>query len=110
MAKGSDNPFPSVLMVKGAAPAAPAVGSIRIFTDSADGVVKAIDSAGAITLVQRPGLTVQDENVTLSSAVTQIDFQGAGVTATLGTGEVVVTIPGGGSGTTALSPYLLMGA
>jgi predicted GH43/DUF377 family glycosyl hydrolase len=39
-------------------------------------------------------LTVQDENSTVVTGVTQIDFQGAGVTATAGTGEVVVTIPG----------------
>lgn len=39
-------------------------------------------------------LTVQDENSNVSTAVTQIDFQGAGVTATSGSGEVVVTIPG----------------
>lgn len=39
-------------------------------------------------------LTVQDENGNVSTAVTQIDFQGAGVTATAGTGEVIVTIPG----------------
>lgn len=43
-------------------------------------------------------LTVQDENGTVATGVTQIDFQGAGVTATAGTGEVVVTIPGGGAG------------
>lgn len=39
-------------------------------------------------------LTVQDENSNVSTSVTQIDFQGAGVTATSGSGEVVVTIPG----------------
>jgi len=38
-------------------------------------------------------LTVKDETTTLSSAVTSIDFQGAGVTAT-GTSAVTVTIPG----------------
>lgn len=42
-------------------------------------------------------LTVQDENGNVSTGVSQIDFQGAGVTASAGTGEVVVTIPGGGS-------------
>lgn len=39
-------------------------------------------------------LTVQDENVDVATAVSQIDFQGTGVTASAGTGEVVVTIPG----------------
>lgn len=41
-------------------------------------------------------LTVQDENGTVATGVTQIDFQGAGVTAASVSGEVVVTIPGGG--------------
>jgi hypothetical protein len=44
-------------------------------------------------------LTVQDENGAVASGVTQIDFQGAGVTATAGTGEVVVTIPGASTST-----------
>lgn len=48
-------------------------------------------------------LTVQDENANVSTAVTQIDFQGAGVTATAGTGEVIVTIPGG-SGSSSNGP------
>lgn len=39
-------------------------------------------------------LTVQDENSNVGTGVTQIDFQGAGVTAAAGTGEVVVTIAG----------------
>lgn len=40
------------------------------------------------------GITVQDENANVATGVTQIDFQGAGVSATAGTGEVVVTIAG----------------
>lgn len=40
-------------------------------------------------------LSVQDENGTAITSVTQLDFQGAGVSAASGTGEVVVTIPGG---------------
>jgi len=39
-------------------------------------------------------LTIQDENVQIATAVPQLDFQGAGVTATSGSGEVIVTIPG----------------
>lgn len=51
------------------------------------------------TAAASASLAVQDENVTLSAAVSQIDFQGAGVTAALGAGgEIVVTVPGGGSG------------
>jgi hypothetical protein len=56
---------------------------------------------GRPTTVSSPALTVEDENGNVSTAVTQIDFQGAGVTATAGTGEVVVTIPG------AATPNLL---
>jgi len=41
-----------------------------------------------------PNLTVQDENTTVRSGVTTIDFTGGGVTATTGTeGEVIVTVP-----------------
>jgi hypothetical protein len=40
------------------------------------------------------GLTIQDENGTVATGVTQIDIQGAGAVATSGTGEVVITIPG----------------
>lgn len=43
--------------------------------------------------------TVKDEGSNLSTAVTSIDFVGAGVTAT-GTTAVTVTIPGGGGGLT----------
>lgn len=43
-------------------------------------------------------LTVQDEGGTVATGVTQLDFQGAGVTAAVGTGEVVITIPGGSGG------------
>lgn len=46
------------------------------------------------------GLTIQDENGNVATGVTQLDFQGAGVTATAGTGEVVITIPGGAGGAT----------
>lgn len=43
-------------------------------------------------------LTVQDEGSTLSTAVTTINFTGAGVTAT-GTTTVTVNVPGGGGAT-----------
>jgi len=43
-------------------------------------------------------LTVKDEGTTLSSAVTSIDFTGAGVTATNTGGAISVAITGGGGG------------
>jgi hypothetical protein len=59
------------------------------------GVTAADDATNDTTTVTIPGptLTVQDENSNVSTSVTQIDFQGGGVTASAGTGEVVVTIP-----------------
>lgn len=49
-------------------------------------------------------LTVQDEGVTLSTAVTSINFTGAGVTAT-GATSVTVNIPGGGGGSLTDGDY-----
>lgn len=65
------------------------------------GVTATDDATNDRTLVTIPGmtgLTVQDENGNVGVGVTQIDFQGLGVTATAGSSEVVVTIPGGGTG------------
>jgi hypothetical protein len=45
------------------------------------------------------GITVQDENGTVATGVTQLDFQGAAVTAASGSGEVVVTVTSGGGST-----------
>lgn len=46
MAKGSDNPFPSVLIVEGTEPAAPAAGRQRVYIDSTSHHLKRTDSAG----------------------------------------------------------------
>jgi hypothetical protein len=65
------------------------------------GVTATDDAANDTTTVTIPGdvgLTVQDENGNVATGVTQIDFQGAGVTAAAGTGEVVVTITGATTG------------
>lgn len=63
---------------------------------ASDGDTVVYDSASDKLVVGAPtaALTVQDENANVSTGVTQIDFQGTGVTATSGTGEVVVTVPG----------------
>jgi hypothetical protein len=59
----------------------------ELYLMDADGTEHAVGGSGG-------SLTVQDENSNVGTAVTQIDFQGAGVTAASGTGEVVVTVPG----------------
>lgn len=69
-------------------------------TGLADGTYVASVTGGVVTgLVAESagGITVQDENGNVGTGVTQIDFQGAGVSAAAGTGEVVVTIAGGSS-------------
>lgn len=62
----------------------------------ASGVKWAVASGGG------SALTVKDEGTTLSTAVTSIDFVGAGVTATNTGGAVSVTIAGGGGGGSSL--------
>lgn len=70
-------------------------GAHNVFTvNGASGVTKS--RLGSAFSTGSGSLTVQDENGNVATSVTQIDFQGAGVTASAGTGEVVVTIPGGG--------------
>lgn len=51
MAKGSDNPFPSVLFVEGTAPVAPSAGDQRLFIDSADHLPKIIDSSSNVSVI-----------------------------------------------------------
>jgi hypothetical protein len=66
----------------------------------ASGVKWAVASGGG------SALTVKDEGTTLSSAVTSIDFVGAGVVATNTGGAVTVTVAGGGGGTSSPIPKL----
>jgi hypothetical protein len=54
-------------------------------------------------------ITVKDEGSNLTTALTSINFAGAGVTATNSTGAVTVTIPGGITAQDLLSPFLFMG-
>jgi hypothetical protein len=53
--KASDNPYPSLLLVEGAAPADPAAGGQRLFIDSTDHTLKRVDSAGTVTAVESGG-------------------------------------------------------
>jgi hypothetical protein len=52
MAKGSDNPFPSVLVVEGTVPSSPAAGRQRVYIDSADSALKRVNSSGTVTLIE----------------------------------------------------------
>lgn len=49
MAIASNNPYPSVLIVEGTAPSAPAAGQQRLFIDSADHAAKTINSSSVVT-------------------------------------------------------------
>lgn len=53
--KASDNEFPSILLVEGAAPATPAAGQHRLFVDTADDTLKRKDSAGVVTPIGAGG-------------------------------------------------------
>lgn len=55
MAKASDNQFPSLLLVEGAAPADPASGDQRLFIDSADHQLKRVNSSGTVTAIEGGG-------------------------------------------------------
>ena len=95
-----------VVYRNGTAPTSPVEG--MLWYDTSAHMLKVYTGSAFIqcdnTGVGGGTLTIQDENSTVGTAVTQLDFQGAGVTATAGSGEVVVTIPGAsGSPTGAAS-------
>lgn len=50
-----------------------------------------------------PNIIAKDEGSELVTGITSLNFVGAGVTATNSSGDVTVTIPGGGSGPTYLT-------
>lgn len=54
--KASDNPYPSVLMVPGTTPDAPDSGTVRLFIDENDGLLKMIDDTATVTLVDLAAL------------------------------------------------------
>lgn len=51
----SDNPFPSLLVTEGSAPASPAAGKQRVFIDSADHLLKVKNSSGTVSSVGGSG-------------------------------------------------------
>lgn len=61
MAIGSNNPFPSVLILEGSAPSSPSAGNQRLYVDSSDHVLKLKNSSGTVsTLPVNPMTTAQD--------------------------------------------------
>lgn len=76
MAKGSDNPFPSVLVIEGSAPASPAAGEQRLFIDAADHTVKRVNSAGTVTAVEGSGgITSTRVNTTTAQTYSQATWR-----------------------------------
>ena len=94
--KGSENPFPSILIAETVDPAAPAAGHKRLWIDT-DHALKTIDSASTVLAIGG-AITTKDEGSTLYTAVTTLDFVGAGVVASGAGATTTVTIGGGGSG------------
>ncbi len=64
--------------------------NITITNNADDVTIDATGGGGGYDTIQEEGTPVAQESA--------IDFQGAGVTATAGTGKTIVTIPGGGGG------------
>ena len=97
----------SMRLPHGIAPTTPTDGDL--WTTTA-GVFARVNGATVGPLGSGGGgsLTVQDEGSTLSTAVTTINFTGAGVTAT-GTTTVTVDIPGGGGGGFDYGIYTALG-
>lgn len=52
MAKGSDNPFPSILVTEGSVPSSPAAGKQRVYIDSTSHTLKRVNSSGTITSLE----------------------------------------------------------
>jgi len=93
MAIGSNNPFPSVLVVEGSAPAAPAAGQDRVYVDSADHLLKWKDSSSVVRLA-----TGQPLGLTGAVSATRYVGGTASVAPTTGTfavGDFVITQAGG---------------
>ena len=52
MAKGSDNPFPSILIVEGTTPTSPASGDQRLYIDSSNHHLTRVNSSGTTTDIE----------------------------------------------------------
>jgi hypothetical protein len=89
----SANPYPSVLIVEGAAPASPAATQHRLYVDTADKLLKWKDSGGVVRLA-----TGQPLGLTGAVSATRYVGGTASVAPTTGTfavGDFVITATGG---------------
>lgn len=80
MTAGSDNVFPKLLIVEGAAPASPPATEFKLYVDSADHLLKMKNSAGTVTTF---GQGVADQGT-----VTYFDFTTAAAPANPAAGKV----------------------
>lgn len=88
MTLGSDNPFPSILIVEGSAPAAPSAGDQRVYIDSADHLLKWKDSGSTVRLA-----TGQPLGLTGATSATRFvggTASGAPASGTFATGDFVI--------------------
>lgn len=87
MAKASDNPYPSMLVVEGTAPTSPAAGQQRVYIDSADHKFKRVNSSGTVTTIEGgTGVGVSTVSVSRTTnqslTTTAADLTGLAVTIT----------------------------
>lgn len=92
MAKASDNPFPSLLLVEqGSAPATPAAGQARLYR-GADGLLYVVDDAGTVTAVGGGGGGTLIAPVSLKRAAGDITLSTTGWQNLVGDGSLDLTI------------------
>lgn len=86
MPKGSDNPFPSVLLAEGTTPSSPAASHHRIFVDSADDHLKRVDSAGTVKDLEALSSSSDAPSAnTTGTANTMVDVTGVSISLAAGT-------------------------
>lgn len=69
---GSDNPFPSVLLVEGTTPSSPAAGRQRMFMSSADSKARLVNSSGAVKHVSQVVQKVNTQTGAVATGTTTI--------------------------------------
>lgn len=96
MTTASNNPFPSVLVVEGSAPASPAAGDQRLFIDSADHKLKRKDSSGTVTTVEGGSATLTHSyvgyNTAGGSTLTMTQYRVYMKSVSLSAGQTILSI------------------